>query len=83
MTGIPKIDHTEKHVHQWIPFKSVCEGFFSKRGDASDANWYRGHVMECAGPACDMFLFTPFNPALKPVECVLATDQEIQTATAA
>ena len=57
------------HRHDWILFRAFAEGYFSKRGDKTDAVWFLGSVKKCRGRWCEVLLFVPFNENLIPVEC--------------
>lgn len=66
----------DDHVHEWKPNLNPAQGFFSKRGDGSDAIWYIGVTMQCVDIECEGLLFVPSNKALHPVECLPATTNE-------
>lgn len=57
------------HRHKWRLHKSWAEGFFSKRNEIADTDWYQGEVYLCRTEGCPTFLFKPFKVGCTSVEC--------------
>lgn len=74
-----------EHVHDWIPYLSDADGFFSKRPAEIPSDrrlaveWFTGRVFSCVHQPCETFLFIPNGP-YSPVECEMVTDAALVAA---